>query len=46
MSAIHTIMALMPLALGIGAGEQLHQTLAIAVIGGFTIALLLLTTHT
>jgi multidrug efflux pump subunit AcrB len=33
---------LLPLALGIGAGAQLHQPLAIAVIGGFVIALPLL----
>jgi multidrug efflux pump subunit AcrB len=32
----------MPLALGIGAGAQLHQPLAIAVIGGFVVALPLL----
>jgi multidrug efflux pump subunit AcrB len=32
----------MPLALGIGAGAQLHQPLAIAVIGGFVIAMPLL----
>jgi multidrug efflux pump subunit AcrB len=32
----------MPLALGIGTGAQLHQPLAIAVIGGFIIALPLL----
>jgi multidrug efflux pump subunit AcrB len=32
----------MPLALGIGAGAQLHQPLAIAVIGGFLAALPLL----
>jgi multidrug efflux pump subunit AcrB len=36
------IIALMPLALGIGAGAQLHQPLAIAVIGGFVIAMPLL----
>jgi len=30
---------LLPLALGIGAGAQLHQPLAIAVIGGFITAL-------
>jgi multidrug efflux pump subunit AcrB len=36
------IIALMPLALGIGAGAQLHQPLAIAVIGGFVVALPLL----
>jgi multidrug efflux pump subunit AcrB len=32
----------MPLALGIGTGAELHQPLAIAVIGGFLIALPLL----
>ncbi|MEP6583902.1 MAG: efflux RND transporter permease subunit, partial [Ginsengibacter sp.] len=36
------IIALMPLALGIGSGAELHQPLAIAVIGGFLIALPLL----
>jgi Cu/Ag efflux pump CusA len=42
MTALGAIIALMPLALGIGAGAQLHQPLAIAVIGGFVIALPLL----
>lgn len=42
MTAIGAIAALLPLALGIGAGAQLHQPLAIAVIGGFLIALPLL----
>ena len=42
MTAIGAIIALMPLALGIGAGAQLHQPLAIAVIGGFLAALPLL----
>ena len=42
MTAIGAIIALMPLALGIGAGAQLHQPLAIAVIGGFISALPLL----
>jgi Cu/Ag efflux pump CusA len=42
MTAFGAIIALMPLALGIGAGAQLHQPLAIAVIGGFVIALPLL----
>ena len=42
MTATSAIMALMPLALGIGTGAQLHQPLAIAVIGGFCAALLLL----
>ncbi len=35
MTAIGAILALMPLALAIGTGAQLHQPLAIAVIGGF-----------
>ena len=42
MTALGAIIALMPLAVGIGAGAQLHQPLAIAVIGGFVIALPLL----
>ena len=42
MTALSAIIALMPLALGIGAGAQLHQPLAISVIGGFVIALPLL----
>lgn len=42
MTAIGAIIALMPLALGIGTGAQLHQPLAIAVIGGFVIAMPLL----
>ncbi len=42
MTALGAIIALMPLALGIGAGAELHQPLAIAVIGGFIIALPLL----
>ena len=42
MTALGAITALMPLALGIGAGAELHQPLAIAVIGGFVIALPLL----
>ncbi len=42
MTAIGAIIALLPLALGIGTGAQLHQPLAIAVIGGFLIALPLL----
>jgi len=42
MTALGAIIALMPLALGIGAGAQLHQPLAIAVIGGFLAALPLL----
>ncbi|MBS1572956.1 MAG: efflux RND transporter permease subunit, partial [Bacteroidetes bacterium] len=42
MTAIGAIIALIPLALGIGTGAQMHQPLAIAVIGGFLVALPLL----
>jgi len=42
MTALGAIAALLPLALGIGTGAQMHQPLAIAVIGGFIIALPLL----
>ncbi|HZJ19806.1 MAG TPA: efflux RND transporter permease subunit [Pricia sp.] len=42
MTALAAIMALAPLALGIGSGAQLHQPLAIAVIGGLAFALPLL----
>ncbi len=42
MTALGAIIALMPIALGIGTGAQLHQPLAIAVISGFIIALPLL----
>jgi Cu/Ag efflux pump CusA len=42
MTALGAIIALMPLALGIGTGAELHQPLAIAVIGGFISALPLL----
>ncbi|HVB03360.1 MAG TPA: efflux RND transporter permease subunit [Chitinophagaceae bacterium] len=42
MTALGAIIALSPLALGIGVGAQLHQPLAIAVIGGFLMALPLL----
>jgi CzcA family heavy metal efflux pump len=42
MTALGAIAALFPLALGIGTGAQMHQPLAIAVIGGFIIALPLL----
>ena len=42
MTAFAAIMALIPLALGFGAGAQLHQPLAIAVIGGMVFALPLL----
>jgi len=39
MTVLSAIVALTPLALGIGTGAQMHQPLAIAVIGGFIIAL-------
>jgi Cu/Ag efflux pump CusA len=42
MTALGAIIALTPLALGIGTGAQMHQPLAIAVIGGFLAALPLL----
>jgi multidrug efflux pump subunit AcrB len=42
MTAFGTIAALMPIALGIGAGAQMHQPLAIAIIGGFIVAMPLL----
>jgi len=42
MTATGAIVALTPLALGIGSGAQMHQSLAIAVIGGLIIALPLL----
>jgi CzcA family heavy metal efflux pump len=42
MTAIGAIIALMPLAIGLGTGAQMHQPLAISVIGGFIIALPLL----
>lgn len=39
MTAIGAILALMPLALGIGLGAQMQQPLAVAVIGGFVVGL-------
>ncbi|MDP4238541.1 MAG: efflux RND transporter permease subunit [Bacteroidota bacterium] len=42
MTASGAIAALFPLALGIGSGAQMHQSLAIAVIGGLIVALPLL----
>lgn len=42
MTAVSAIVALTPLALGIGTGAQMHQPLAIAVIGGFIVGLPLL----
>jgi Cu/Ag efflux pump CusA len=42
MTALGAIAALFPLALGIGTGAQMHQPLAIAIIGGLIVALPLL----
>jgi CzcA family heavy metal efflux pump len=42
MTALGAIIALTPLAVGVGTGAQMHQPLAIAVIGGFIVALPLL----
>ncbi len=42
MTALGAIIALAPLAAGIGTGAKLHQPLAIAVIGGLVVALPLL----
>jgi len=42
MTALGALTALMPIAFGIGTGAQMHQPLAIAIIGGFLIALPLL----
>jgi len=42
MTALGAIIALMPLALAFGTGSQMHQPLAIAIIGGFLVALPLL----
>jgi multidrug efflux pump subunit AcrB len=42
MTVLAAIVALSPLAAGIGTGAQMHQPLAIAVIGGFIVALPLL----
>ncbi len=42
MTAFGAIISLMPLAIGIGTGAQLHRPLAIAIIGGFIVALPLL----
>lgn len=39
MTALAAILALLPLAMGIGTGAQMHQPLAVAVIGGFIMAL-------
>lgn len=42
MTAFGAIIALLPLAVGFGTGSELHQPLAIAVIGGFLVAMPLL----
>lgn len=42
MTAVSAILALSPLALGVGIGAQMQQPLAIAVIGGFIMAMLML----
>lgn len=42
MTAIGAVLALMPLALGIGLGAQMQQPLAVAIIGGFVVGLPLL----
>lgn len=42
MTTFAAVFALSPLALGIGAGAQMQQPLAVAVIGGFTLSSLLL----
>jgi multidrug efflux pump subunit AcrB len=42
MTTLAAVLALMPLAIGIGAGAQMQQPLAIAVIGGFCVSSLLL----
>ncbi|MDQ1332968.1 MAG: hypothetical protein QG576_1003 [Bacteroidota bacterium] len=42
MTAFGAIISLMPLAIGIGTGAQLHRPLAIAIIGGFIMAMPLL----
>ncbi len=42
MTALSAILALIPLAIGVGIGAQMQQALAIAVIGGFIVAMPLL----
>lgn len=41
MTALATILGILPLALGVGSGAQLLQPLAIAVIGGVTVSMVL-----
>ncbi len=42
MTTLAAVLALMPLAIGIGAGAQMQQPLALAVIGGFSVSAFLL----
>jgi multidrug efflux pump subunit AcrB len=42
MTTLAAVFALLPLALGIGAGAQMQQPLAIAVIGGFSVSSMIL----
>ncbi len=42
MTTLAAVLALLPLSLGLGAGSQIQQPLAIAVIGGFSLSSLLL----
>ncbi len=42
MTTLAAVLALMPLAIGIGAGAQMQQPLAIAVIGGFSVSAFIL----
>ncbi|MCX6134609.1 MAG: efflux RND transporter permease subunit [Ignavibacteriales bacterium] len=42
MTTLAAVFALLPLALGIGTGAQMQQSLAVAVIGGFSVSSLLL----
>ena len=41
MTTATTVLALMPMALGLGAGDELRRPLAITVIGGLSVATLL-----
>jgi len=42
MTALGAIIALMPMALALGTGTEMHQPLAISIVGGFLVALPLL----